>query len=63
MEVITIMEKMNKENVNFFDDLEITGLDITEVTDAISIPETGASSGSNGTYLCGSSSCCSSCCS
>ncbi|EJR33362.1 MULTISPECIES: thiazolylpeptide-type bacteriocin [Bacillus cereus group] len=57
------MEKMNKENVNFFDDLEITGLDITEVTDAISIPETGASSGSNGTYLCGSSSCCSSCCS
>lgn len=41
-------------------DLEITGLEIMELTDAMAIPETGASSGSsssNSCSTCGSCSC------
>ncbi|WP_230639758.1 thiazolylpeptide-type bacteriocin [Bacillus velezensis] len=54
---------MKKEKNDLLNNLEITGLDITEITDSISIPETGATSGSGGHSTCGSSSCCSSCCS
>ena len=39
-------------------DLKIDGLEITDVREAVALPETGASSGSSS---CGSSSCCGSC--
>ncbi|WP_241154324.1 thiazolylpeptide-type bacteriocin [Staphylospora marina] len=46
-------------------DLEITGLDIMDLSDAAALPETGASSGESSCSVasstCGSSSCCSSC--
>lgn len=46
------------------DRLEVTGLEIMDVSDATALPETGASSGSSScsaTSTCGSSSCCGSC--
>lgn len=51
MELFIIMEKINEETIKPFDDLEITGLDIIEVTGVISAHGTGTSRGSNGTYL------------
>ncbi|WP_124728410.1 thiazolylpeptide-type bacteriocin [Staphylospora marina] len=44
--------------------LEVTGLEVMELSDAAALPETGASSGITPcTYCstCGSSSCCASC--
>ncbi|WP_124728411.1 thiazolylpeptide-type bacteriocin [Staphylospora marina] len=45
-------------------DLEITGLEVLDLSDAAALPETGASSGStscSASSTCGSSSCCASC--
>jgi thiazolylpeptide-type bacteriocin precursor len=43
--------------------LEITGLEVMDLNDAMALPETAASSGSSNCSVsaCGSSSCCGSC--
>ncbi len=45
-------------------DLEITGIEVMDLTDATALPETGASSGISGcsaSSTCSSTSCCGSC--
>ncbi|WP_374351116.1 thiazolylpeptide-type bacteriocin [Chitinimonas sp.] len=52
-----------------FDDIDVAaigveGIEVVTVSDALALPETGASSGSSGCgscSTCGSSSCCGSC--
>lgn len=56
------------ENINFndvdVDSLDLEGLEVVSMKDAMALPETGASSGissTNSCSSCGSSSSCSSC--
>ncbi|EKE87546.1 thiazolylpeptide-type bacteriocin [Idiomarina xiamenensis] len=59
---------MLTENINFddlnVDDVNLDGLEVANVSNAMALPETGASSGTSSCgscSTCGSSSCCGSC--